>query len=114
MSSLDLALIGNGSIGALIDQKGRIVWGCFPRFDGDPVFCSLLKDHGEPAHGFFDIELVDFERAEQSYRPNSAILLTRLYSTDGSCVEITDFSPRFKQFGRSFRPLRKISCFEHC
>lgn len=108
MSSLDLALIGNGSIGALIDPKGRIVWSCFPRFDGDPVFCSLLKNHGEPAHGFFDIELMDFDYAEREYRPNSAVLLTKLYSKDGACVEITDFAPRFKQFGRTFRPTMLI------
>ena len=104
MSSLDLALIGNGSLGALIDPRGRIVWTCLPRFDGDPVFCALLKDHGEPDHGFFDIELHDFARAERRYRTNSAILITTLHANDGSCIEITDFAPRFKQFGRTFRP----------
>ncbi len=40
--SLDLALIGNGRIGALVDERANIVWCCFPRFDGDPVFCALL------------------------------------------------------------------------
>ena len=45
ISSLDLGLIGNGRIGALINGSAEIVWSCLPRFDGDPVFCSLLKDH---------------------------------------------------------------------
>ena len=57
-SSLDLALVGNGAIGALIDAKGDIVWCCFPRFDGDPVFCSLLQGDipaGKPAT--FAVEL---------------------------------------------------------
>ncbi len=43
MSSLDIALIGNGGIGAIIDRQGEVVWACMPRFDSDPVFCSLLK-----------------------------------------------------------------------
>ena len=30
MTSLDLGLIGNGTIGALLDPLGDIVWACFP------------------------------------------------------------------------------------
>ena len=45
MNNLDLALIGNCTIGALIDARATITWGCFPRFDGDPVFCSLLREY---------------------------------------------------------------------
>ena len=101
-ASLDLALIGNCTVGALLDGRGRLVWGCFPRFDGDPVFCSLLDDTLD--YGFFDIELIDFEKAEQTYVENTAILRTRLYDTRGGGVEITDFAPRFGLFGRMFRP----------
>ena len=32
------------AIGALVDRRGEIVWACFPRFDGDPLFCSLLRE----------------------------------------------------------------------
>jgi len=105
MSSLDLALIGNCTLGALIDRKGRVVWACLPRFDGDPVFCSLLKDDGEPDFGFYEVELIDFARSEQVYRRNSAVLLTKLYDSNGGCIEITDFAPRFKMYGRTFRPI---------
>ncbi len=41
--SLDLGIVGNGSISALIDRRGSIVWCCVPAFDGDPVFCALLQ-----------------------------------------------------------------------
>jgi hypothetical protein len=41
VSSVDLALIGNCQIAALLDRRGRFVWACVPRFDGDPTFCSL-------------------------------------------------------------------------
>ena len=43
-ASLDLGVIGNCSIAALIDRHARIVWGCFPRFDRDPVFCALIDN----------------------------------------------------------------------
>ncbi len=109
MSNLDLAIIGNCAYQALIDRKGRIVWTCFPRFDGDPVFCSLLDPTGGNAdHGFFDVELIGFSHSEQRYLHNSAILVTRLYDTEGGGVEITDFAPRFKQFDRIFRPLSVV------
>src|SRR6185295_14712066 len=75
MRNLDLALIGNGAIGLLVDATGTVVWGCFPRFDGDPTFCALLDDTESGAErGIWSIELVDFVRAEQSYVANTAVL----------------------------------------
>jgi GH15 family glucan-1,4-alpha-glucosidase len=103
MSGLDLALIGNCSIAALIDGQARLVWCCLPRFDSDPTFCALLND-GNGDGGIFEIELFDLVRSEQFYRRNSAILVTRLHDRRGGAVEITDFAPRFKRFGRLFRP----------
>lgn len=46
--SLDLALIGNCTVGALIDARGEMAWACVPRFDGDAAFCALLRPRGEP------------------------------------------------------------------
>ncbi len=103
MTSLDLALIGNGTIGGLVDPGGTVVWGCFPRFDGDPAFCALLG--GE---GVFAVELVDGARQEQEYLPNTPILVTRLFDGAGGSVEVTDFAPRFRQFGRLFCPMMLV------
>ncbi len=102
----DLALIGNCTIGALIDPRGNIVWSCFPRFDGDPTFCSLLREDDQL--GIFSIEIADFARAEQHYLENTAILVTRLHDKHGGCIEITDFAPRFGQYGRMFRPMTLV------
>jgi GH15 family glucan-1,4-alpha-glucosidase len=102
MKTLDLALIGNCTIGALIDARAHITWACFPRFDGDPVFCSLLKDSDD--FGFFAVELADCERTEQRYLENTAILLTHLYDGQDGIVEVIDFAPRFSQHGRTFHP----------
>jgi GH15 family glucan-1,4-alpha-glucosidase len=108
MSDLNLAMIGNCNIAALLDSQARVVWLCLPRFDGDPVFCSLLNDsagEGSDGKGFYDVELLDFAWSEQSYRRNSAVLVTTLCDVKGGAIEITDFAPRFKQFGRVFRPM---------
>ena len=89
MSSLDLAMIGNCSIAALLDHRARLVWCCLPRFDSDPTFCALVNG-GSDEHGVFDIELFDLDRTEQFYRRNSAVLVTRLYDKRGGAIEITD------------------------
>lgn len=102
MQNLDLALIGNCSLGALVDSRARIVWACFPRFDGDPFFCALLEPGFDA--GYASVDIVDGERTEQHYIDNTAILVTRLYDRHGGAVEVIDFAPRFGQYGRMFRP----------
>lgn len=109
MNNLDLGLIGNCQISVLIDQLGRFVWGCFPRMDSDPFFCSLLRPEGEgDEFGFFDVELQDFSHAEQSYVENTAILTTTLYDAAGNAARIVDFAPRYQMYGRSFHPIMVI------
>ena len=86
-----------------------MVWTCLPQFDGDPAFCRLLMpDEPSPDHGIYEIELVDFERAEQTYIRNTAIVQTILHDTHGSAVRITDFAPRFDLFGRVYHPVMLI------
>lgn len=109
MTSLDLAPIGNGTLGALVNAMGDVVWACFPRFDGDPMFCALLReDDGEDQAGVFRISLANFARSEQEYLVNTPVLITRLYDSDGGAIEITDFAPRFQQFGRMFCPMMVV------
>ena len=89
MSSLDLALIGNCSYGALVNAMGEVVWACMPRFDSEPVFCSLFRARDRPDDfGFYAIDLLDVARAEQHYLVNTAVLVTRLYDArDGETVD---------------------------
>lgn len=108
MSDLNLGVIGNCAYSALIDPQGRIVWCCLPRFDGDPVFADLLNDGAATSlrrGGRFEIVLDGLSRCEQRYLDNTAVLVTRLASADGSALEITDFAPRFMLHGRQYRPL---------
>jgi len=104
-ATLGLGVIGNCIVSALIDREARIVWSCLPRLDGDPVFHSLIDESAAAdARGFWSIELGGFERSEQEYLANTAVLVTRLFSTNGSAVEVTDFCPRFERHARMFRP----------
>jgi GH15 family glucan-1,4-alpha-glucosidase len=104
-ASLELGVTGNCIISALVDREARVVWSCLPRLDGDPVFHALVDDgEREDARGFWSIELVGLERTEQEYLGNTAVLVTRLFSSNGSAVEVTDYCPRFERGGRMFRP----------
>jgi len=109
MNSLDLGVIGNCNIAALVDSRATIVWGCFPRLDGDAVFHGLLNGSrppspAPPGDGAFSIELVDQFHSEQAYLPNSAILCTTLHDHHGGTAEVMDFAPRFALYERMYRP----------
>lgn len=110
-ATLDLWPIGNCQVSALVDRAGRFVWGCLPRVDGDPAFCSLLDDAppaGEGAHGFWEIELDGAVETTQSYLRNTPVLVTRHADARGNAIEVTDFCPRFRQHGRMYRPVAFI------
>ena len=110
-ANLDLGVIGNGSFGALVDARARVVWSCLPAFDGDPAFCALLSPR-EHDGGDHSIELEDFDYSEQAYLHNTAVLRTVLHDRHGGAVEIIDFAPRWRENGRFFRPvmlLRKVT-----
>ncbi len=102
--NLELWPIGNCQVSGLIDTSGALVWGCVPRVDGDPVFCSLLNGTSQDA-GVWRFELEGQIRASQHYIRNTPILVTRLEAEDGAAVEIHDFAPRFERSGRMYRPV---------
>ncbi len=109
---MKLALIGNCSYQALIDDQARVVWLCWPRFDSSPVFGALLD---EERGGVFSVQPSSqaFE-SRQEYVPNTNIIQTRFTSAKG-VFEVTDCAPRFRQYERHFKPnilvrrIRRIS-----
>ena len=108
-ANLDLALIGNCAVSALVDKRAAIVWCCAPRFDGDPIFHSLLGNGaGTQQDGVFSVELEGFARSEQAYDPSTAVVRTRLFDAAGEGIEIVDFCPRFLNRDRSFRPAQIV------
>ena len=109
MSNLNLGLIGNCQISALIDDRATVVWSCLPQLDADPAFCRLLREDAETDRpGYFEVEILDYSRSEQEYITNTAILVTTLYDNNGGAVRITDFAPRYEYVGRMFNPMMML------
>ena len=94
-------LIGNCQTASLINKNGAIEWLCLPRPDSPPVFGSMLDKDG----GYFSITPAGNYKSEQSYLPNTNVLVTNFSCEDGTEFEITDFCPRFEQHGRMYRPM---------
>jgi len=106
--SLDLFPIGNCAASALIDRAGRYIWACVPRVDGDPFFCGLLTGQdldAADACGIWSIEVEGAAETSQGYLRNTPILRTEIRNADGVGVEIIDFCPRYRHFGRQYRPV---------
>jgi GH15 family glucan-1,4-alpha-glucosidase len=110
VQNLDLALIGNCRVAALIDRRARIVWWCFPRFDSDPVFSRLLA--GDEEKGFCEVALADLVESNAKYLRNTAVVETILTDVRGAQVRVTDFAPRFEHYERTFRPPQIIRRIE--
>jgi len=102
-------VIGNCQIAALIDPEAALVWACLPRFDAQPAFSSLV-DNTE--HGHFRVRLQDQCDTTQYYRHNTAVLCTELTDRSGGVLRIVDFCPRFRQYGRYYRPVMIIRRLE--
>jgi GH15 family glucan-1,4-alpha-glucosidase len=88
----DYALIGDCKTAALVGRDGSIDWLCWPRFDSDACFASLL---GTPDHGRWLIGPVESSiRSSRRYRDDTLILETEFRSNDGdSAASLVDFMP---------------------
>jgi len=107
---LDFAVVGNGRIAALTNGHGRIVWLCFPRFDGDPVFSRLLA--GGEEKGFADVLVEGAVTTRSSYLRNTAILETFIEDAAGNGVRVIDFAPRYRRFERMLHPAQLVRRIE--
>jgi len=111
-ASLELGVIGNCQVAALVDQMARIVWMCLPRPDRDPVFCELLGGAERGSNGVMAVELKDVQSSAQRYVDNTAVLETVLSDGNGNAVRVIDFCPRFSARGRTFRPVTLVRILE--
>src|SRR4051812_20704334 len=86
----DYAFIGDLQTGALVGKNGSIDWACFPRFDSDACFASLL---GGEEHGRWLLAPKGrYRMTGRRYRPGTLILETDLETDDGS-LQLIDFMP---------------------
>ncbi len=104
-------LIGNCQVSALAGATGSIDWMCLPRPDSPPVFGRLL----DPDGGHFAVTSAapsDQLETSQRYVPNTNILVTTITLRNGDAFQITDFCPRFLQYGRMYRPMALFRIIE--
>jgi len=111
--NLELGVVGNCEVAALVDERATMVWACLPRLDGDPVFNALLSDDtGADARGVFGVDLQGLAGTTQRYLRNTAILETVLHDANGNALRVVDHCPRFRARGRMFRPMMFVRTIE--
>src|SRR4029077_4478248 len=85
-----------------ISDHGSIDWLCLPRPDSPPDFRRIL----DPERAYFSVSspAPEIVATTQRYLPNTNILVTTVSLPNGDSFQITDFCPRFEQYGRIYRP----------
>jgi GH15 family glucan-1,4-alpha-glucosidase len=86
----DYGVIGDCETVALVGRDGSIDWLCWPRFDSDACFASLL---GTPENGRWLLAPASAVKStSRKYRDHTLILETRFECEDGDTT-IIDFMP---------------------
>jgi GH15 family glucan-1,4-alpha-glucosidase len=109
----DVGVVGNGQITALVRADGSVPWCCWPRPDGDPIFCDLLSPPSQPrSTGVFRISVVGQTACELHYRRNTAILESIARDARGNAIRVISWCPRYLRHGRLYRPAMLIRRIE--
>src|SRR5947209_19328702 len=83
----DYALIGDRQTAALVSRFGSIDWQCWPRFDSDACFASLI---GGPENGRWSIAPSEVHSTTRRYQTDTMVLETD-FETDTGTVRLIDF-----------------------
>jgi GH15 family glucan-1,4-alpha-glucosidase len=84
----DYGMIGDCQTAALVGKNGSIDWLCWPTFDSDACFASLL---GGQSNGFWLITpSEEIKSITRRYRPDTLILETT-FETEGGKATLIDF-----------------------
>lgn len=85
----DYGIIGNCRTAALVSRAGSIDWCCFPHFDSQAFFASILdRERG----GAFSISPVQPYRSEQHYLEDTNVLGTTFTTSSGEARLLDCFS----------------------
>lgn len=86
----DYAMLSDLQTAALVHRDGAIEWCCFPRFDSDACFASIL---GTDDNGAWTLTSTETPaRVSRRYLPNSFVLETTIETGSGE-VRVIDFMP---------------------
>ncbi len=107
--SYDYGIIGNCAFTAHVGLDTNIAWMCWPRFDSSFIFGNMLD---EEKGGVFSILPRSSKwHSNQFYIENTNVLCTDIH-TDSGAYRVTDFTPRFHQMDRYYKPLMLIRKIE--
>jgi GH15 family glucan-1,4-alpha-glucosidase len=81
----DHALLSDRHSAALVTRDGSIAWLCFPRFDSESVFASILDDEA----GHWSIRPTSASTSTRAYVDGSMVLQTTFHTADGT-LELLD------------------------
>jgi GH15 family glucan-1,4-alpha-glucosidase len=81
-------MIGDLRTAALVSATGRLGWLCWPDFDSQACFASLL---GTDANGSWTLAPKASKKSERRYFPGTKVLETTHTSSSGARVTVTDF-----------------------
>ncbi|MCW2869294.1 glycoside hydrolase family 15 protein [Actinacidiphila oryziradicis] len=101
-------LIGDLHTAALVGTNGTIDWYCCPRFDSPSVFGSILDAN---RGGSFELAADVPTRTRQFYFPDTNVLITRFFASDG-VAEVQDFMPVIddSRGAARHRLIRRVIC----
>ena len=109
--NLDLALIGNGAIGLLVDSTGRRRVGLLSalRRRRDVLRAARRRAAAATERGIYAVEIIDHDARRAVVSSRTRRSSSRDCSTGaGGAIEITDCVPRFMQHGRVFHPMAHV------
>ena len=81
----DHALLSDRHSAALVTRDGSVTWLCFPRFDSESIFASLLDDDA----GHWSIRPVGKVTSTRAYVDGTMVLRTSFHTAEGT-VELLD------------------------
>ncbi len=84
-------LIGDTGTAALIGTNGDLTWLCWPDFDSEACFASLL---GTDQNGIWSLAPKSSRTSSRRYLPGTIVLETTYTQLFGATVTVTDFMPK--------------------
>ena len=102
----DYGMIGDLRTAALVSATGRLAWLCWPDFDSQACFASLL---GDEANGSWLLAPKSFNCSVRRYLPGTLVLETTFIEATGARVAVTDFMPLGKRHSSVVRIVRGVA-----
>lgn len=106
----DHGVLLNNRTAALVSKRGEVDFACFPNFDSEMIFSSILdREKG----GYFSIRPVNRNlESRQYYEPDTNILFTLFFEKRNKILSIMDFLPMSFEHSVYFSEIhRRIETF---